>query len=81
MCDHQNRESPLRAYDSSSQSQADSAVAALRQEQSCGDQEEEWRRSVSSLREWICELLIENQELRMSLLNTGTDYQSQEADR
>ena len=36
-----------------------------------GDEREDWRRRLHSLQEFICELLIRNQELRMSLLDSG----------
>lgn len=72
MCDHQHRESfpSLRAFTPSLQSQTDAGEAALRYEQLGGEQEKELRRSLSGLQELICELLFENQKLRMSLLDT-----------
>ena len=45
------------------------------------EREEDWRRSLHSLQECICELLIRNQELRMSLLDSATNHQSREADQ
>ena len=36
-----------------------------------GDQREDWRQRLHNLQECICELLIRNQELRMSLLDSG----------
>jgi hypothetical protein len=44
------------------------------------EREEDWRRSLHRLQECICELLIRNQELRMSLLESATNYQSREPD-
>jgi hypothetical protein len=40
-------------------------VAGLRQQLESG-QQESWEKRLSSMQEWICELLIENQQLRMS---------------
>ena len=37
---------------------------------------EEWQRLVLSLQGWIAELLIRNQQLRMSLLDSATNPQS-----
>ena len=45
------------------------------------EREEDWRRSLHSLQECICELLIRNQELRMLLLDSATNHQSVEADQ
>ena len=40
-----------------------------------------WRQSLHRLQELICELLIRNQELRMSLLDSAANQQSSEADQ
>jgi hypothetical protein len=40
------------------------------------EREEEWQRLVLSLQEWIAELLIRNQQLRMSLLASATNPQA-----
>ena len=45
------------------------------------EREEDWHRILHSLQKCICELLIKNQELRMSLLNSATKHQSGEADQ
>ena len=45
------------------------------------EREEDWHRILHSLQKCICELLIKNQELRMSLLNSATRHQSGEADQ
>lgn len=58
--------------------QTEAAEAAFRY--SGEEREEEWRRSLLSLQEWICELLIENQELRMLLPGSASLHQSEEAD-
>jgi hypothetical protein len=42
-------------------------VAGLAQQQPESAQEELWQDRLSSLQQWICELLIENQQLRMSI--------------
>ena len=39
------------------------------------DREEEWQQRLRSLQEWVSELLIKNEQLRMSLLDSGTDGQ------
>jgi hypothetical protein len=40
--------------------------------------EEAWEQRLRSLQEWICELLIKNQQLRMLLLASSTNRQSVE---
>ena len=40
--------------------------------------EEAWEQRLRSLQQWICELLIKNQELRMSLLASSSNRQSVE---
>jgi len=40
------------------------------------EREEEWQRRVNSLQEWIAELLIRNQQLRMSLLDSANNPES-----
>lgn len=40
------------------------------------EREEDLRRSLHSLQECVCELLTQNQELRMSLLASATNLQS-----
>jgi hypothetical protein len=42
-------------------------VAGLGQQQPESAQEELWQDRLRSLQQWICELLIENQKLRMSI--------------
>jgi hypothetical protein len=39
------------------------------------EQEEEWQQRLCNLHEWICHLLIKNQQLRMSLLGSAADTQ------
>ena len=43
--------------------------AELQDDEHRDDQEEIWNRRLRSLEEWVCVLLIKNQELRMSLRN------------
>ncbi len=43
--------------------------AELQDEERRDDREERWNRRLRSLEEWVCVLLIKNQELRMSLRN------------
>ena len=45
------------------------------------EREEHWRSRLQSLEEWVCLLLIKNQELRMSLLNAGIKHQYGEIDQ
>jgi hypothetical protein len=82
MCDHQHRESlaPSPGCTASAQRQADAAEARLRYEQQGEEREEMGGQSLHSLHKWICELLIKNQELRMSLLDLATN-QSGEANQ
>jgi hypothetical protein len=71
MCFRQNRDSLVP-----SQTETDSAMyevypfKAEQQDDEQGEKREEtWNRRLRSLEECVCELLIKNQELRMSLLN------------
>jgi hypothetical protein len=41
--------------------------------------EEEWQRRLRSLQEWIAELLIRNQQLRMALWDSTSDHQFMDA--
>ena len=43
--------------------------AELQDDEHRDDREEIWNRRLRSLEEWVCVLLIKNQELRMSLRN------------
>lgn len=51
----------------------------MRYEEPGGEQENDLRRSLHSLQEFVCELLIQNQELRMSLLASTGNHHSGEA--
>jgi hypothetical protein len=83
MCDRQHREShaPLPGYTASAQRQTDAVEARMQYEEPGQEREEDWRRSLHSLQECICELLIRNQELRMPLLDSATNHQSGETDQ
>lgn len=83
MCDRQDRESHAQppACTASAKRQTDGFESRSQYEQPGKEREEEWGQSLRSLQEWICELLIRNQELRMSLLDSATNYQSPEADQ
>lgn len=69
--------SPTRT--SSAERQDDSFETRSRYEQACREQEKHWSRNLQSLQECICELLIKNQELRMSLLQSAAN-QAEKAD-
>lgn len=83
MCDRQHREShaPLPGYTALAQRQIDAVEASMQYEEPGREREEDWRRSLHSLQECICELLIRNQELRMSLLDSSTNRKSAETDQ
>ena len=72
---------PSPACTISAQRQTDSVEPRMRYEEPSQEREEDWRRSLHSLQECICELLIRNQELRMLLLDSATSHQSWEADQ
>jgi hypothetical protein len=61
------------------QPQTEAVEATSQFEQSREEREEEWRRSLRSLQELICELLMQNQQLRMSLLESATHDKSLQA--
>jgi hypothetical protein len=62
MCDRQHREShaPLPGYTASAQRQTDAVEARMQYEEPGQEREEDRRRSLHSLQECICELLIRN---------------------
>ena len=60
--------------------QTEAFEPAPRYEQSGQEREEESRQSLRSLQELICELLIQNQELRMLLPSSTTNHQSEWAE-
>ena len=82
MCIPQHLESlvPSPACTISAQRQTDASEPGMQYEEPGQEPEEDWRRSLRSLRECICELLIRNQELRMSLLDSVANKQSREVD-
>jgi hypothetical protein len=83
MCDRQQREShaPFPGCTASAQRQTDAVEPRMQYEGPGQEREEDWRRSLHSLQECICELLIRNQELRMLLLDSATNGQSRVADQ
>ena len=83
MCNRQHRESlvPSPACTISAQRQTDAVEPRMQYEEPSQEREEDWRRRLHSLQECICELLIRNQELRMMLQDSATNYQSWEADQ
>lgn len=82
MCDRQNRESHTSLLDliPLTRRQTDAVKARMQYEEPEEEREEDLRRSLHSLQECVCELLIQNQELRMSLLDTS-NLRSGEADQ
>lgn len=83
MCDCQHRESHARpaACTEAAKCRAQRFEPELQFEQSEGEREKLAAQTVRNLQEWICELLIRNQELRMSLLDLTTNRQSREIDQ
>lgn len=83
MCNRQHREShsPLFGCTASAQRQTVAVEPRMQYEGPGQEREEDWRRSLHSLQECICELLIRNQELRMLLLDSATNCRSREADQ
>jgi hypothetical protein len=80
-CQHRDPFATPTAFAASAHRQTDAVEARTQYEQPSDEREEMGRQSLHSLREWICELLIKNQELRMSLLNLTINHQSGEADQ
>jgi len=83
MRDRQHREAyaPFSGSTAWAQRQTDAVEPTMQYEGPGQDREEDWRRSLHSLQECICELLIRNQELRMSLLDSATNQKSAETDQ
>jgi hypothetical protein len=70
MRDSQPQESfaaPPSGNDPSVQPLTDRFDAELQHDTPGQEQEEEWQQRLCNLHEWICHLLIKNQQLRMSL--------------
>ena len=80
MCDRQHRDShiPLHGCAASAFRQTDTDALRMQSEEPCEEQEEGWRHRVHNLQECICDLLIRNQELRMSLLELASKCKSAE---
>lgn len=43
--------------------------------------EEKWQQTVHGLQEWVCDLLIRNQELRMLLQTSAKEHGPEETDQ
>ena len=71
MCVRQNRDSPVPSQNetASVMFEIDAFQTKLQVDERLDDREEIWNRRLRSLEEWVCVLLIKNQELRMSLRN------------
>jgi hypothetical protein len=78
--EHLKSLAPSSACTASTQRQTDAAEPRMQYEDLGQEREEDWRRNLHSLQEWICELLIRNQELRMSLLESAHNRKSAETD-
>jgi hypothetical protein len=83
MYDRQQRESlaPSVAHAASAQRPTDAVEAGPQQKAPDEEREEQWGQRLRGLQEWICELLIQNQELRMSLQDLATNHQFRETDQ
>lgn len=66
---------------SAAQLRTDAVELTMQCEEPFDERENNWRCRLHCLEEWICLLLIKNQELRMSLLNSGTNHQFGEFDQ
>ena len=71
MCVRQDRDSlaPSQTETASAMFEVDPFKSEQQGDEQGEKREETWNRRLRSLEEWICELLIKNQELRMSLRN------------
>jgi hypothetical protein len=83
MCDRQHRESlaPSPACTASEQCQTEAAEARPQSGRPGEEREKTSYQNLNSLQEWICVLLIKNQELRMSLMDSATNHKSAETDQ
>jgi hypothetical protein len=83
MGDSQRQESfvtPLSGNDSSVQPLTDPFNAELQHDKPGQEREEEWQQRLCNLQEWICHLLIKNQQLRMSL-DLAVSHRSRETNQ
>jgi len=73
MCDRQTRESHTSLLDliPLARRETDAVKTRMQYEEPEEEREEDLRRSLHGLQKCVCELLIQNQELRMSLLATS----------
>ncbi len=67
----QDRDSPVPSQNETASAMfgINTFKAELQDDERRDDREEIWNRRLRSLEEWVCVLLIKNQELRMSLRN------------
>jgi hypothetical protein len=82
MSDSQREESfatPLSG-NASVQPLTDPFDAELQHDRPGQEREEEWQQRLWNLQEWICHLLIKNQQLRM-LLDLAVSHQSRETNQ
>ena len=79
MCDRQHQEpfaDSLPGIDSPLQPLTVAVDTGSQNDPPSQEREEEWQRLVLSLQGWIAELLIRNQQLRMSLLDSAANPQT-----
>jgi len=71
MCVRPDRDSPIPPQNETASAMFEAATfkAAMQDDEWGEEREETWNRRLRGLEEWVCELLIKNQELRMSLRN------------
>ena len=83
MCDCRHRDpfATPTACAASEPRQTDGVEARTQYDRPGDEREDTDGQSLHSLQKWICELLIKNQELRMSLLDSETNHPSWEADQ
>ncbi len=78
---HQESHASLPLCTASAQHQIDAVEPRMQYEGQVQELEEDWRRSLHSLQECICELLIQNQQLRITLQDSETNHKSAEPDQ
>ena len=78
---HQESHAPFAGCTASVKRQTDAVEPGMQYEGPGQEQEEDLRRILHRLQECICELLIRNQQLRISLLDSATNHKSAEPDQ
>jgi hypothetical protein len=82
MCDSRQRSNVVQSLvDHPSELLRSDAFGVEPGNQLSEEREKHWRCRLQSLEEWICLLLIKNQELRMSLQNAGINHRFGEFDQ